>query len=117
MATPAATIRSDVTWASFGQLRTRLEERHGPAAGVRQYIRVLQLLAEHPLKRVQQAVELALAKGWLEAELVRHHVERLALRDGPGIEPLDLPAVGSDCHVQVPPPDLIRFDQLLTTGG
>ena len=42
---------------SFAQLRQALEQRHGPTAGARQYIRVLQLLAEHPLERVQQAVE------------------------------------------------------------
>jgi len=119
---PAALDHSGVyrNWhlpASFGQLRTRLEERHGPPAGVRQYIRVLQLLAEHPLKRVQQAVELALAKGWLEAELVRHHAERLALRDGPATDPQELTPVGSRFDVRVPSPDLMRFDRLLTTGG
>ena len=41
--------------ATFTHLRTALEERHGPQAGSRQYIRVLQLLAEHPQVRVQQA--------------------------------------------------------------
>ena len=35
--------------ASFTQLRQTLEQRHGATAGARQYIRVLQLLAEHPL--------------------------------------------------------------------
>jgi hypothetical protein len=42
---------------SFAQLRQSLEQRHGATAGARQYVRVLQLLAEHPLRRVQQAVE------------------------------------------------------------
>ncbi len=41
--------------ASFADLRRNLEHRHGPRVGGRQYIRVLQLLAEHPLARVQQA--------------------------------------------------------------
>ena len=33
---------------SFTRLRQALEQRHGATAGARQYIRVLQLLAEHP---------------------------------------------------------------------
>ena len=37
-------------------LRQALEQRHGPSAGARQYIRVLELLAQHPLSRVQQAI-------------------------------------------------------------
>ena len=42
---------------SFARLRQALEARHGPTAGARHYIRVLQLLAEHPLGRVREAVE------------------------------------------------------------
>lgn len=34
--------------ADFTHLRERLEQRHGPLGGARHYIRVLQLLAEHP---------------------------------------------------------------------
>src|SRR5205807_3558066 len=33
----------------FSRLRQSLEHRHGVRAGARHYIRVLQLLAEHPL--------------------------------------------------------------------
>ncbi len=46
--------------ATFNELRQKLEARHGASTGVRHYIQVLQLLAEHPLPRVQQAVETAL---------------------------------------------------------
>jgi transposase len=51
---PAALDGSNVyrRWslpACFTDLRQELESRHGPAAGVRQYIRVLQLLVAHPL--------------------------------------------------------------------
>ncbi len=38
---------------AFLTLRQELEKRHGPSAGVRQFIRVLQLLAEHPVSRVE----------------------------------------------------------------
>ena len=42
---------------SFARLRRAMEGRHGPQGGARHYIRVLQLLVEHPLARVRQAVE------------------------------------------------------------
>lgn len=101
---------------AFLDLRTALEERHGTHAGSRQYIRVLQLLAEHPLTRVQQAIEYCRSKGLLDAESIRSQTERLALRlhpsgsDETGAAGLVAP------HVQVPPPDLSRFNQLLSTG-
>jgi len=37
--------------AAFSELRQRFEQRHGRLPGARHYIRVLQLLAEHPLVR------------------------------------------------------------------
>ena len=39
--------------ACFADFRARLERQHGPAAGARQYARVLQLLTEHPLTRLE----------------------------------------------------------------
>ena len=39
--------------ACFADFRARLERQHGPGAGARQYARVLQLLAEHPLTRLE----------------------------------------------------------------
>lgn len=49
---PAALDHSNVyrDWklpSVFRELRSRLEDRHGPRRGVRQYVRVLQLLCEH----------------------------------------------------------------------
>jgi Mu transposase, C-terminal domain len=53
---PAALDHSSVfdRWAlpaCFEQLREAFESRHDPIAGARQYVRVLQLLAEYPMKR------------------------------------------------------------------
>ena len=56
--------------ASFTRLRQTLEAGHGARAGARQYIRVLQLLAEHPLGRVQQAVEQGLRQAPVQAERI-----------------------------------------------
>jgi transposase len=97
---------------SFTQLRQRLEQRHGATAGARQYIRVLQLLAEHPLKRVQQAVEACKSPEETQAERIAAMVQRLAEKDA-GV-PVSLGTAMQD--VQVPRPDLGRFDELLKEG-
>lgn len=116
--------------ASFTQLRQLLEARHGWRAGGRQYIRVLQLLAEHPLGRVQQAVEHCLRQEQLQAERIIALVDRLASTKAHENKPIDCvstPCQSTDSPVssvlvsdlaqyQVPRPDLGRFDQLLYQG-
>jgi len=125
---PAALDHAPVLrdWAlpeCFLRLRQALEARHGGRAGARQYIRVLQLLAEHPLGRVQHAVEKVLGQEPVQAERVVALVIRLAdAGPAPGA-PAD--SVTASCHstvttlcqYQVPRPDLGRFDQLLSQGG
>jgi len=103
----------------FTRLRRGLEGRHGARAGARQYIRVLQLLAEHPLARVQQAVENCLRQDRLQAERIVALVQRPAAADAPAspATPPSPPAVTSLCQYEVPRPDLGRFDQLLSQGG
>jgi len=119
---PAALDHSNVyrDWrlpGEFALLRDALEQRHGPQTGARQYIRVLQLLARHPVKRVQQAIERCRAPEEVHADRIIHHVHRLAQRasdDVPSIEEWDRwdPALA----VRVGPPDLGRFDRLLSQG-
>jgi hypothetical protein len=101
---------------AFSELRKALEERHGPHAGSRQYIRVLQLLAEHPLGRVQQAVESCCGKGLLDTELIRGQAAQIALRQGPSTQAADTPVEPIPVQIQVPRPDLSRFNQLLSIG-
>ena len=125
---PAALDHAPVLrdWAlpeCFLRLRRTLEERHGPRAGARHYIRVLQLLAEHPLERVQRAVDKALARAPVQAERIVALVERFAAA-GPMHETTEeevTPGCHSTvtplCQYQVPRPDLSRFDQLLSQGG
>jgi hypothetical protein len=115
---PAALDHSDVfrNWqlpACFIELRELLENRHGPFAGARQYIRILQLLAEHPLKRIQKSVQLCIANSVINAEMIISRVNRLAQshRFTEPAEP-DLKC----CQIQVPRPDLSRFDQYLTVN-
>jgi transposase len=98
---------------AFQALRQALEQQHGPRAGCRHYIRVLQLLGDHPAERVRAAVEGCLDQQGLTAERVRATAERLAAASG-------VPAAGDAvtplCQYQVPRPDLGRFDQLLSQG-
>ena len=115
---PAALDHSDVfrNWqlpACFIELREQLEHRHGPFAGARQYIRILQLLAEHPLKRIQKAVQLCMAHSTVNAEMIINRVNQLA-QSQQSIDPAE-PDM-SRYQIQVPRPDLSRFDQYLTVN-
>jgi transposase len=95
--------------AAFATLRQALERQHGPRAGCRHYVRVLQLLGDHPVERVQEAAESCLGQAGLTAERVRAAVERRAAAGaGEGVTPLS--------QYQVPRPDLSRFNQLLSQG-
>ena len=98
----------------FHDFRAALEQRHGSMPGARRFVQVLQLLAEHHMTRVRQAVEECAAANLINAEAVIERARRLAAIDElthnavlPGAES---PGVAS---VHVPIPDLSRFDQLL----
>jgi len=101
--------------ACFADFRAALEGHHGATGGSRRFARVLQLLGEHPLTRVHQAVEECRHAHLDSAEAVVQRTRTLAAieaatRGGatPPPEPSLIP------HVQVPLPDLSRFDQLLS---
>lgn len=93
---------------AFTQLRADLERRLGSRTGIRHFIRVLQLLAHHPLERVERAIQLVRVRGDPDAARITAAVGRLARQSQ------SLPGgTGS-----LPPsalPDLSRFDQLLST--
>ena len=100
--------------ACFIELREDFEARHGCPSGARQYVRVLQLLAEHPAQRVQQAIEWCRTKTSLHADLIIQTTQRLARRHiADDIRTEEASVVGNSGSVQVPRPDLNRFDQLL----
>lgn len=118
---PAALDHSNVyrRWdlpAVFGELRAKLEQHHGTSIGVRQYIRVLQLLADHPMKRVRRAIEDVRFEAALDDDRVRRRAEHLAARDTPrgDHDAIDIP--DEFAQVEVPLPDLTKFDQFLTSG-
>ncbi len=100
--------------AIFTELRQDLEQRHGPLAGARQFIRVLQLLGQHPVARVAQVVARSRTPAGFSVEAI---VRRTARAEEPKerpetLSPLELPAGVRD--VRVPPPNVRQFDQLLS---
>jgi transposase len=103
--------------AELAGLRGELEGRHGTPGGTRQFIRVLQLLAEHPQARVARAIEACRAGHALTAEAIAQRARALASAEAgqsPGMvhsfEAKNIPVVS------VPPPDLSRFNRLLGGG-
>jgi transposase len=100
--------------ACFAAFRTALEELHGPITGARRFVRVLQLLGEHPLSRVRQAVDECRRQQLISAEAViqrTHSLGAIEAMTRPAAPPIPAPTAAAG--VQVPRPDLSRFDQLL----
>lgn len=101
----------------FDQLRSHLESRHGRHAGARQYARVLQLLGEHSVERIERAIECSRSADGPRVETIIRHAERLRAGAGEGdyrSKPSPMPERIPAVHV--PRPDLCRFDLLLSLG-
>jgi transposase len=102
----------------FTDLRADLERAHGAMGGSRRFVRVLQLLGEHPMTRVTQAIEACLQEHLRSAEAVIQRTGTLA-----AIEATKRPAAVSAFdepvtpRVDVPLPDLSRFNQLLSPSA
>jgi transposase len=101
--------------ACFAAFRAALEREHGATAGGRRYARVLQLLVEHPLARVREAIESCTQSDQVGAESVARRVQVLAAIATPAAVARPSPGAAAPPRVHVPLPDLSRFDQLL--GG
>lgn len=122
---PAALDHSNVYrhWhlpAAFTELRGSLEQTHGPTTGARQYVRVLQLLAEHPVGRVQSAVESCRGLEDLDADRVIQHTQRLADQEAKQADSQTWvsPDLDDACDkVQVPLRGLSHFDEFLSREG
>ena len=64
--------------ACFAEVRAELERIHGAMGGSRRFVRVLQLLGEHPMARVTQAIEACLRDHLHSAEAVIQRTRSLA---------------------------------------
>lgn len=101
--------------AALAGLRRELEARHGTPGGTRQFIRVLQLLAEHPQSRVARAIAACREGHVLTAEAIVQRTRALAAAEAGQSAIIDLTFEIADIPwVTVPPPDLSRFNRLLS---
>lgn len=99
--------------ACFATVRAERERLHGGMSGSRRFVRVLQLLGEHPMSRVTRAIEACLRDHLPSAEAVIQRTQSLAAIEATrreAVTPCDEPAAA---RVDVPLPDLSRFDQFL----
>jgi transposase len=101
--------------AGFAEFRIELERVHGEMGGSRRFVRILQLLGEHPMSRVSRAIEACRRDQLSSAEAVIQRTQSLA-----AIEATNRDATASRAEVagaprvDVPLPDLSRFNQLLS---
>jgi transposase len=104
--------------ACFLAFRAALAALHGAEAGARRYVRVLQLLSEHPLDRVQRAVEACQRDHLTSAEAVIARVRSFALIEARARPeyPVVPDTAAAPC-VDVPLPDLSRFNALLSSAA
>jgi hypothetical protein len=107
--------------AAFAELRQALEQRLGPRAGARQFIRVLQLLARHPVARVEEAIRAGWDAGDPDAAAIETQAERLARGSTPTSDTTmslsDMPMSAEAAKLsalRVPVPELARFNSLLS---
>ena len=103
--------------ACFADFRAALEQHRGALPGSRQFARVLQLLGEHPLTRVRQAIEACSRECLFSAEAVLQRTCSLAAREAAAsgsVSPASEPTTAASVHV--PLPDLSRFNLLLDTS-
>jgi transposase len=102
--------------ACFADIGAELERAHGAFGGSRRFVLILQLLGEHPMSRVSQAIEACLCEHLQSAESVIQRTRSLAAIDA---TKRDAVATTSEAaaapRVDVPLPDLSRFNQLLSS--
>jgi len=102
--------------AALAGLRGELEAKYGLPGGTRQFIRVLQLLGEHPQSRIERAIEACRAGHAVSAEAIVQRTRALAAAEAGRASAIDRTHESVKIsQVSVPPPDLSRFNRLL--GG
>jgi transposase len=99
----------------FVEFRTELERSHGAMGGSRRFVRILQLLGEHPMSRVSRAIEGCRRDHLYSAEAVIQRTQSLAAIEATNREANARRAEADGApRVDVPLPDLGRFNQLLS---
>jgi transposase len=100
--------------ACFPGFRAELERLHGAMGGARRFVRILQLLGEHPMSRVSRAIEACQHDHLYGAEAVIQRAQSLAAIEAVNRDATTARAEETAPRVDVPLPDLSRFNQLLS---
>jgi transposase len=98
----------------FPGFRADLERLHGAMGGARRFVRILQLLGEHPMSRVSRAIEACQRDHLYSAEAVIQRTLSLAAIAAADRDAATTRADETVPRVDVPLPDLSRFNQLLS---
>lgn len=110
---PLAQWRAEGRWTrAYDQMWEGLKRRHGPQAGTRLMIELLQLGREHGYESLSRAIETALDCGATDAGAVRYLLMALDLTAAtpPRLQPEDV--IRAD-HYARPLPEMAAYDQLL----
>jgi transposase len=97
---------------AFAELRVAFVERLGSCVGTRHYIRVLQLLANHPVDHVTPVISGCLSRGELDAGIIVAAARQLPRDNALSMSDNALSLAIST--VTVRPTDLAQFDRLLS---
>ena len=97
---------------TFAALRAALADRLGSCVGTRHYIRVLQLLASHPVERLEAVIASCLVRGELDATIITAGARQLPCDNALSLS--DNAMSLSIAAVTVRPTDLAQFDRLLS---
>jgi hypothetical protein len=104
--------------ACFPGIRAELDRLHGAMGGARRFVRILQLLREHPMSRVSRAIEACQRDHLSSADAVIQRTQSLAAIEATNRDDATTPAVETSTpRIDVPLPDLGRFNQLLSPPG
>jgi transposase len=98
--------------ATFAELRTALVDRFGSCVGTRHYIRVLQLLANHPVEHVESVVTQCLMRDELDATIITATSRQLPHANGLSLSDSALSL--NVAAITVRPTDLAQFNRLLS---
>jgi hypothetical protein len=97
-------------------LLLRLRQQWPEGRGVQEFVRILQLHAEHEATLIEQAIEQALSIGCIHADGVKLCLHQLLHPDLPNPR-LDLSAQPQLNTIGAQPINLHQYDQLLSGGS
>jgi len=96
----------------YEQLLAHLREQWPDGKGIREFVQILKLHRDHPADQLVLAVGQALEYGCAHADGVKLCLHQLT-HPGSPMDPIDLTRWPQLARVEVQPPDLRRYDQLL----